>query len=105
MLGLVIISAGFREAGRGGRAGAGTRRHVRRFDGMRILGPNCLGLIVPRLHLNASFAAGMPREGHIGFISQSGALCTSVLDWALEEQSASRTSSPSATCSTWTWAT
>jgi len=52
---------------------------------MRILGPNCLGIIVPGIHLNASFAAATPKKGHIGFISQSGALCTSVLDWAIDE--------------------
>ena len=52
---------------------------------MRILGPNCLGIIVPGISLNASFAAATPAKGHIGFISQSGALCTSVLDWALDE--------------------
>ena len=48
-------------------------------------GPNCLGIIVPGIHLNASFAAATPEKGHIGFISQSGALCTSVLDWAIDE--------------------
>ena len=84
--GLVIISAGFREAGEEGRK---LERQIlqeqEKFEGMRILGPNCLGIIVPGLHLNASFAASAPKEGHIGFISQSGALCTSVLDWALEE--------------------
>jgi len=52
---------------------------------MRILGPNCLGVIVPGLSLNVSFAAGMPRAGRLAFISQSGALCTSVLDWAIGE--------------------
>ena len=51
---------------------------------MRILGPNCLGIMVPSIHLNASFAAATPSPGHIGFISQSGALCTSVLDWAID---------------------
>jgi acetyltransferase len=51
---------------------------------MRVIGPNCLGIIVPGLKLNASFAADMPRPGNIAFISQSGALCTSVLDWAME---------------------
>ena len=61
------------------------RDEQRKFDGMRILGPNCLGIIVPWLHLNASFAAATPEPGHIGFISQSGALCTSVLDWAMDE--------------------
>ena len=84
--GLVIISAGFREIGEEGRK---LERQVReeqaQFPGMRILGPNCLGIIVPGIHLNASFAPATPGKGHIGFISQSGALCTSVLDWAIDE--------------------
>ena len=84
--GVVVISAGFREIG---PEGVELERKViqqqRKFDGMRILGPNCLGIIVPGLHLNASFATATPEKGHIGFISQSGALCTSVLDWALDE--------------------
>ncbi len=84
ILGLVIISAGFGEAGDEGRAlEARLRQEQRRFDGMRILGPNCLGVIAPGRGLNASFAAGMPRPGGVAFISQSGALCSSVLDWAL----------------------
>ncbi len=84
--GIVIISAGFREIGEEGRK---LERQLldeqTKFPGMRILGPNCLGIIVPGIHLNASFAAATPQKGHIGFISQSGALCTSVLDWALDE--------------------
>jgi acetyltransferase len=52
---------------------------------MRVIGPNCLGLIVPHQNLNISFAAGMPKKGHVAFISQSGALCTSILDWAVGE--------------------
>ena len=48
-------------------------------------GPTAWGIIVPGIHLNASFAAATPGPGHIGFISQSGALCTSVLDWAIDE--------------------
>ena len=84
--GIVIISAGFREIGAEGRKlEALVRQEQRKFDGMRILGPNCLGIIVPGISLNASFAAASPTKGHIGFISQSGALCTSVLDWALDE--------------------
>jgi len=84
--GLVIISAGFREIGAEGRKLEELiRQEQRKFDGMRILGPNCLGLMVPAINLNASFAAATPPKGHIGFISQSGALCTSVLDWALDE--------------------
>lgn len=87
ILGVVIISAGFREIG---AEGAALEEQVKaeqaRFDGMRLIGPNCLGIIVPRYKINLSFAnAAMPKEGNIGFISQSGALCTSVLDWALQQ--------------------
>ncbi len=84
--GAVIISAGFREIGEEGRKLE--KRIVEeqsKFQNMRILGPNCLGIIVPGIHLNASFATATPKKGHIGFISQSGALCTSVLDWAIDE--------------------
>jgi len=87
ILGIIIISAGFKETG---DAGAALEDQIKaeasRFDGMRIIGPNCLGIIVPGLKLNVSFATGTPKAGHIAFISQSGALCTSVLDWALEEK-------------------
>ena len=83
--GIVIISAGFREIGPEGRdLEQQIREEQRKFDGMRIIGPNCLGIIVPGISLNASFAATTPKAGHVGFISQSGALCTSVLDWAME---------------------
>ena len=83
--GIVIISAGFREIGEAGRKlEEQIRVEQRKFAGMRILGPNCLGIMVPSIHLNASFAAATPTPGHIGFISQSGALCTSVLDWAID---------------------
>jgi acetyltransferase len=84
--GLVIISAGFREIGaEGKKLEELIRQEQKKFDGMRILGPNCLGIIVPGISLNASFATATPAKGNIGFISQSGALCTSVLDWALDE--------------------
>jgi acetyltransferase len=84
--GVVIISAGFREIGAEGRQLEELiRQEQRKFPGMRILGPNCLGIMVPSIHLNASFAAATPGPGHIGFISQSGALCTSVLDWAIDQ--------------------
>ncbi len=85
--GLIVVSAGFRETGPDGLA---LERSIlaesRRFEGMRILGPNCLGIISPARSLNASFAGAMPRPGHVAFVSQSGALCTSVLDWAAEEK-------------------
>jgi acetyltransferase len=87
ILGIIIVSAGFRETGTEGQALEDRLlAEARRFPGMRLVGPNCLGIIAPAEQLNASFAAAMPRKGHIAFISQSGALCTSVLDWALQEK-------------------
>lgn len=86
IMGLVILTSGFRESGPEGEAlEAAIRREAESFDGMRIIGPHSLGIIAPHAALNASFATGMPAKGHIAFISQSGALCTSVLDWALQE--------------------
>jgi acetyltransferase len=85
--GLIIVSAGFRETGPEGLAlERSILAEARRFEGMRILGPNCLGIISPARSLNASFAGSMPRPGHVAFVSQSGALCTSVLDWAADEK-------------------
>ena len=87
ILGIIIISAGFRETGPQGRAlEQQILEEKKKYPGMRILGPNCLGVISPGFQLNASFAASMPLNGHIAFISQSGALCTSILDWSLEEK-------------------
>ncbi len=83
--GVIITSAGFKEAGDKGRAlEEQLKEEADRFPDMRLVGPNCLGIIVPSLNLNASFASDTPKPGHVAFISQSGALCTSVLDWALE---------------------
>lgn len=85
--GVIIISAGFREVGAAGRElEESVWREAGRFDGMRIVGPNCLGVIAPSLRLSASFAAGMPQPGRVALLSQSGALCTAILDWALEQQ-------------------
>ena len=81
--GAVVISAGFREVGREGRALEQQLIDTARRYGMRVVGPNVLGIIDTVSKLNAPFAAGMPRRGHIAFMSQSGALCTSVLDLAL----------------------
>ncbi len=81
----IVISAGFKEAG---PEGVELERQVlenARQAGMRIIGPNCLGLMCPPTGLNATFAAAMARPGTVGFISQSGALCTAVLDWSLKE--------------------
>jgi acetyltransferase len=84
---VAVLSAGFREAGAEGAALEQlVREEQARHEGMRILGPNCLGLIVPRIRLNASFAKTMPIDGHIAFASQSGALATSVIDWAAAQK-------------------
>jgi acetyl coenzyme A synthetase (ADP forming)-like protein len=83
--GAVVVSAGFREVGRAGWQREAELVQIARRYAMRIIGPNCLGIIDTLSGLNASFAAGMPVRGTIGFVSQSGALCTSVLDMALAE--------------------
>lgn len=83
--GAVVISAGFRECGDAGRALEKQLLASARRGRMRIIGPNCLGIMRPQTGLNATFAAGMARPGSVGFISQSGALCTAVLDWSLRE--------------------
>lgn len=82
--GVVIISAGFREVGEAGVAREAELIEIARRHGISFVGPNCLGLINtdPEVHLNASFARRMPAAGPIGFLSQSGALCTAVLDYA-----------------------
>ena len=84
--GIIIMSAGFRELGHEGWQRERDMVDIARRYGMRLLGPNCLGLIDTVAQLNASFAVGMPRQGSIAFVSQSGALCTAVLDMALAEQ-------------------
>lgn len=87
IMGIVIISAGFGEGGEAGEKLEAKVKKIREgFEGMRMIGPNCLGIIAPHLKLNASFADSTPEKGGIAFISQSGALCTSVLDWALKEE-------------------
>lgn len=80
--GIVIVSAGFRETGAAGAALEQQLLEVASESGMRIVGPNCLGIVVPSIGLDATFAAGTALPGSIGFVSQSGALCTAILDWA-----------------------
>ncbi len=84
--GIVIVSAGFREVGPKGRAIEDQIVALCRNAGIRMVGPNCLGVINPQymVRLNASFSARMPAAGNISFISQSGALCTAVLDFAAD---------------------
>jgi len=81
----IVVSAGFREVGPEGLALENQLREILRGSGMRLLGPNCLGLMNPRLGLNATFASGMAAPGHVGFLSQSGAVCTAVLDWSHQQ--------------------
>ena len=79
----IVISAGFKEVGgAGAQLEAALGKRVREL-GVRVLGPNCLGLIVTDSKLNATFAKDMPPSGGIAFVSQSGALCTAALDWAV----------------------
>ncbi len=82
--GVVIVSAGFREVGPEGREIEDKIVEMCREAGVRLVGPNCLGVINPvaTTRLNASFSGRMPKPGNISFISQSGALCTAVLDFA-----------------------
>ena len=83
--GAIIISAGFKEIGPEGAKLEQEVLATARAARMRIIGPNCLGVMSPLTGINATFAKGMARPGSVGFISQSGALCTSVLDWSLQE--------------------
>lgn len=80
--GLVVISAGFKEVGGDGREAERQLLAKVRAYGMRMLGPNSLGVIDTHSRLNASFAAIMPDAGNIALMSQSGAICTAILDWS-----------------------
>jgi acetyltransferase len=83
--GAIIISAGFKECGPEGAKLEDEILTAALPSRMRVIGPNCLGLMSPLTGLNATFAGAMARPGSVGFISQSGALCTAVLDWSLRE--------------------
>jgi acetyltransferase len=82
---VIIISAGFKETGEKGLKLEEEVLKRAKAGGIRVIGPNCLGLMNPSVGLNATFAASMALEGQLAFISQSGALCTAVLDWSLKE--------------------
>jgi acetyltransferase len=81
--GVVIISAGFKEIGEEGIQLESEIERIRKKYGMRIMGPNCLGFVRPPLDFNATFLRGKPPAGDIAFISQSGALGSAILDWAI----------------------
>jgi len=83
--GLIIVSAGFREVGEeGAELERKAKAAAHEYD-MRVIGPNCLGVMRPPNGLNATFAGSMAQEGNVAFVSQSGALLTSILDWSFRE--------------------
>ncbi len=82
----IIITAGFKESGLEGAKLETELINKAKEAGVRFIGPNCLGMIDTHSKVNASFAAGMPEKGGIGFFSQSGALCLAVLDRALPDK-------------------
>ncbi len=81
---VIIISAGFKEVGPEGALLEQQMMDVAHKHGIRIIGPNCLGIISSSVGLNASFAPVTPKNGHLGLLSQSGALATAVLDWSTQ---------------------
>ena len=83
--GAIVISAGFRETGPEGRKLEQQILEEAREGDMRIIGPNCLGVMSPLAGLNATFAGSMAARGSVAFLSQSGALCTAMLDWSERE--------------------
>jgi acetyltransferase len=83
--GAIVISAGFKEIGPEGAELERQLLQEAQDAGIRVIGPNCLGVMSPLSGMNATFATTIARPGSVGFISQSGALCTAVLDWSLKE--------------------
>lgn len=81
----IILSSGFRESGDEGAALEKEILEIARAGDMRIVGPNCLGIILPHMNLNTTFDPVSPMHGHIGFISQSGAFVTTIVDWSIPE--------------------
>ncbi|MBN1502817.1 CoA-binding protein [Candidatus Woesearchaeota archaeon] len=84
--GAIIISAGFAEIGKSGEELQDKVIKIAKKTNIRLVGPNCLGIIRPPINLNASFGPSMPPRGEIAFISQSGALADSIIDWSIEER-------------------
>ena len=83
---IIIISSGFKETGAKGKAHEDRVAEIASEYNISIIGPNCLGVINPSANLNASFATKMSKPGRIAFLSQSGALGTAVLDWAVSRE-------------------
>ncbi|MCW4008631.1 MAG: GNAT family N-acetyltransferase [Candidatus Bathyarchaeota archaeon] len=83
--GAIIVSTGFREASAEGKALEEKILAARKKYGIRVIGPNCIGVICPRINLNATFLDKMPKPGKVAFITQSGALGSAILDWAIHK--------------------
>ena len=83
--GVIIVSAGFKETGADGKALEDRIREIAKKYGIRVVGPNCIGVLRPKNNLNATFLDKMPKAGNVAFLSQSGALGSAVLDWAIHE--------------------
>lgn len=81
---VIIITGGFREAGDAGAAAERRLKEIADRYGMRLIGPNCVGVMDAHLPLDTTFITDMPRPGHIAFISHSGAICGGTIDWARE---------------------
>lgn len=84
--GVIVISAGFKETGKEGLKREQELQAIAKKYHIRVIGPNCLGIINPHINLNASFAEGMPKRGNVGLISQSGAMAVAILDWAYQSK-------------------
>jgi acetyltransferase len=83
---VVVISAGFRECGAAGAALEHQIQEQLRRGSLRLIGPNCLGVMFPAIGLNATFAKEAPKAGNVAFLSQSGALLAAILDWSHREE-------------------
>ena len=88
---VIVITAGFREAGVEGLQREQELIQIAEKNNIRLIGPNCLGVIDTYTPMNASFAAGTPPKGPMAFMSQSGALGTAILDWARAVHSSTQT--------------
>ena len=83
---VTVITAGFKEVGAGGAALEEELVQICQSQGVRLMGPNCLGLLNTHHRMNATFAPSVPPAGKISVISQSGALCVAILDWAAKQK-------------------
>lgn len=84
--GAIVMSAGFGEGGSEGTRLQDRMREAARETGLRIIGPNCLGIMRPSRRINATFSRNSAVPGHLALVSQSGAICSAILDWAEDQR-------------------